>query len=277
MRAWFCLIVLSLPVVLQAGETAPELVKAASLAQQNGKLDDALKLADRAVETDAKFWLAYAIRANIKAQRGDIAACGADYDKVIELRPEIAPRVHSERGSLYFKAGKIKESLADFDALVKLQPDVEPQLWQRGIVQYYAGKFDDGRKQFEVHQTVNGNDVENSAWHFLCNARANGIEKARKEIIPIDGDTRIPMKEVHRLYKGELKVDDVLAAAKAGNPPPERLKRHLFYAHLYIGLYYEALGETDKAKEHILKAAEGYGEDDYMAGVAKVHAGQFKK
>lgn len=277
MRAWFCLIILSLPLALSAGETAPELTQAAVKAEQAGKLDDALKFADRAIQSDAKYWLAFAIRGNINAQRGDFAACGADYDKVIELKPDIAPRVYSERGSIYFKAGKIKESLADFDALVKLQPESEPHLWQRGIVQYYAGKFEDGRKQFEIHKTVNPNDVENAAWHFLCNARANGIERARKEIIPIEGDTRVPMKEVFQLFKGELKAEDVLAAAAAGNPSPERLKRHQFYAYLYIGLYYEALGETEKAKEQILKAAEGYGEDDYMAAVAKVHAAQFKK
>lgn len=277
MRAWFCLFVLSLPMLLLAGETAPELVRAAAMAQQEGKLDEALKFADRAVEVDAKGWMAYAIRANIKVQRGDIAGGAADYNKVIELRPEAKLRVYSERGSIYFKAGMVKEALADFDAIVNVDPELEPQLWQRGIVQYYAGKYDEGRKQFEIHQTVNGNDVENSAWHFLCNARAHGIEKARKEIIPIEGDPRVPMKEVHRLYKGELKVEDVLAAAKAGNPEPERLKRHLFYANLYIGLYYEALGEPDKAKEYILKAAEGYGEEDYMAAVAKIHAKQFKK
>jgi len=276
MRAWFCLI-LSLPLILSAGETAPDLVVKAQAAVNSGKLDDALPLIAKAIEADAKYWPAYLFRARLYAERGEMEKVGPDFDKVIELNPDATPKVYSERGSLYFKAGKIKESLADFDALVKLRPESEPHLWQRGIVQYYAGKYEDGRKQFVVHQTVNGNDVENAAWHFLCNARANGIERARKEIIPIDGDSRVPMAEVHRLFKGELKVEDVLAAAAAGNPSPENLKRHLFYAHLYIGLYYEALGETEKAKEYILKAAPGYGQDDYMTAVAKVHAAQFKK
>src|SRR5207244_800732 len=75
------------------------------------------------------------------------------------------------RGMDQFQWGHIKESLADFDRAIALAPKQAPYLWQRGISLYYAGRYDDGRKQFELHQTVNGNDVENAAWRFLCMAR----------------------------------------------------------------------------------------------------------
>lgn len=274
---WFVLNSLLLAMTAFAGESSADLLKQAQAALQQDKTEEALKLAEQSIQADAKNWQPYFFRARVYAAQKQVEKSVADYDKVIELEPKAAPHIYSERGSMLFRAGKVNESLADFDALVKAKPEVEPQLWQRGIAQYYAGKFDDGRKQFEVHQTVNHNDVENSAWHFLCNARANGLERARKEIIPIDGDGRVPMKEVHRMFKGELKVEDVLAAAKAGDPEPERLKKHLFYAHLYVGIYYEAIGENEKAKDFILKAADGYDEDDYMVSVAKVHAARLKK
>ena len=54
------------------------------------------------------------------------------------------------------------------------------------ISDYYVGKFADGRRQFESHKTVNPNDVENAAWHFLCVARLDGIEKAQSACIKID-------------------------------------------------------------------------------------------
>lgn len=260
-----------------AGETSADLLKKAQAALQEEKAEEALKFAEQSIQADVKNWQPYFFRARLYASQKQVEKAVADYDKVIELEPKAATHIYSERGGMLFKAGKVTESLADFDALVKARPEVEPQLWQRGIAQYYAGKFEEGRKQFEVHQTVNHNDVENSAWHFLCNARANGLERARKEIIPIDGDGRVPMNEVHRMFKGELKVEDVLAAAKAGDPAPERLKKHLFYAHLYVGIYYEAIGENEKAKDFILKAADGYDEEDYMVSVAKVHAARLKK
>ena len=72
------------------------------------------------------------------------------------------------------------------------------------------------------------------------------------------------------LYKGKAGVDDVLAAAKEGNPPPGVLRERLFYAHLYIGLYYEAAGRAKLAREHIALAAENR-VDHYMGDVARVH------
>ena len=52
-------------------------------------------------------------------------------------------------GMEQFKLARIKESLADFDHAIALEPKVAPYLWQRGIALYYAGRYDDGRKQFD--------------------------------------------------------------------------------------------------------------------------------
>ena len=78
-----------------------------------------------------------------------------------------------------FKAGRIAESAAGFDRVAKLAPGSAPQLWQRGIALYYAGRYKECREQFESHRTVNPDDVENAAWHFLCVARAESPAKAK--------------------------------------------------------------------------------------------------
>ncbi len=98
------------------------------------------------------------------------------------------------------------------------------------------------------------------------------MEKARASLIPIEGDARVPMKEVHALFGGKAKPEDVLTAALAGNPPQARLDHQLFYAHLYLGLYFEAIGDKKLAGEHIFQAAELSKENDYMGDVARVHA-----
>jgi lipoprotein NlpI len=51
----------------------------------------------------------------------------------------------------------------------------------------------------------------------------------------------------------------------------------MFYAHLYLGLYFEAIGENEQAREHILKAAERSKENGYMGDVARLHAGILRK
>ena len=168
-----------------------------------------------------------------------------------------------------FDEAKPKESVAAFDKLIALAPEVKPQLWQRGLSLYYAGDYRAGREQFEVHQTVNPADVENAAWHFLCVARSAGVDAARKALIPIEGDSRIPMKEVHDLFAGRGSPEAVLQAAESGEG--EALRNHRCYAHLYLGLYYEALGDAAKAKTHLVKAARDYAMDHYMGRCAQVH------
>lgn len=165
---------------------------------------------------------------------------------------------------------KPAESVAAFDKLIALAPNAAPQLWQRGLSLYYAEKYQEGREQFELHQTVNPNDVENAAWHFICVAKKDGVETARKVLIPIKGDTRVPMKEVHDLFAGTGTEDNVMNAAKAGADEDEK-RNHLCYAHLYLGLYHEALGHVDQAKAHMLKAAVNYKMDHYMGRCAQVH------
>lgn len=183
------------------------------------------------------------------------------------------PEPHNKRGVDFFFAGKFTEAIAEFDAEIAAQPARAPHHWQRGIALFYAKRYDDGRKQFESHKEVNPNDVENAAWHFLCAAKATSVEAARKNLIPIDleQDTRVPMKEIFALFKGEGKPEAVLGAA-ARTEFPDRLKNNLCFAHLYLALYYSALGDEKLEREHIQKAAVDYKEDHYMGKVAQVHA-----
>jgi len=60
------------------------------------------------------------------------------------------------------------------------------------------------------------------------------------------------------------------AEPKEGIPETTR-NGQLCYAHLYPGLYHEAHGKIDRAKEHLLKAAALAPAANYMGKVAVVH------
>lgn len=182
--------------------------------------------------------------------------------------PLDSARAYLKRGMQRFRANQIVESIADFDRVEELEPAAGPHLWQRGISQYYAEKFADGQRQFESHKAVNRHDVENATWHFICVARQNGVEAARKVLIPINTarDTRVPMAEVFQLYAGNGSPDAVLEAAKKA-----ATEQALMYAHLYLGLYFEVAGDEEKAQMHIEKSASAKLKDNYMHDVAKIH------
>lgn len=185
---------------------------------------------------------------------------------------ELSPAALQQRGHEHFFAGKFQEAIADYDAYLAAFPARAPHHWQRGLAYYYVGDYDKGVAQFESHQLVNRHDVENAVWHFLCVVRAKdgSVEKARKQFIPIVGDTRVPLKEVHALFAGTGPPEAVLTAAKA-NAEGDTLRNQLCYAHLYLGLYYEALGDDKKSATHITLAATTYKMDHYMGQVAQVH------
>jgi lipoprotein NlpI len=190
--------------------------------------------------------------------------------RAIELDATNA-EAYDQRGSANFKSGKIAESVADFDKYLQLRPKEFEGHWRRGISLYYAGKFDEGRKQFEGYEKVDTNDVENAVWHFLCVARKDGVEQARKSILKIGKDRRVPMMTVYELFQGKVKPDDVLKAVEQGNPEQKEKDFRLFYAHLYLGLYHEVAGDTKLALKHLQTAAGLPRPHPYMWDVARVH------
>src|ERR687895_1262577 len=143
-----------------------------------------------------------------------------------------SPKAVLDRAINEFAAGRFAQSAATFDEAAKMIPQEAPHLWQRGIALYYAGRYADCRRQFESHRTVNPDDVENAAWHFLCVAREQSAEKARAALLPVGPDARVPMRQVYEMFRGKLEPAQVLKAGGSGASGQ-------FFANLYLGLYYE--------------------------------------
>jgi lipoprotein NlpI len=184
----------------------------------------------------------------------------------------VSPQELFSRAVNDFREGRVAESAAGFDRLAALVPNEAPELWQRGIALYAAGRYQDCRRQFESHRTVNPNDVENAAWHFLCVARAESPARAKTALLPVGPDARVPMRQVYAMFGGRATPDEVIAAA--GDSASGQ-----FYAELYAGLYLEAVGNTRGALDHLARAAaERYAQvGGYMHMVAGVQLGLLRR
>ena len=202
-----------------------------------------------------------------------LGADGLDQPSKQRVR-ELAARVLQSRGENHFREARIAKSIADFDRQLQLQPDRAAEHWQRGIAYYYAGEYEKGARQFELHRTVNPQDVENAAWHFLCVVRApkGSVEAARRQLIPVTGDSRIPMAQIQQMLAGATTTEDVLRAGEEAGGAAK------FYADLYVGLYYEALGRDDESLRLVTLAANNRAaKNSYMGDVARVHVTLRKK
>lgn len=245
-------------------------------AGKDRKFDEVLKLTAQAAKLDPKNpAIPFAAGTAHDKLRQNAAAAKA-FSEVLKLEPKASVAL-DRRGDAHLKNGDFKAAIEDFDAFLKERPKFAPDHWRRGIALYYAGRFKDGVAQFDLHRKVNPEDVENSVWHYLCNARANTPKKAREDLIPVTKDTRVPMKEVMELFAGKIKPVDVFDAADKAKLGEEDKKEARFYANLYVALFYESEGDAKKCLEHMTIAVEKYEIGHYMWDVGAIHLKLLKK
>lgn len=235
-----------------------------------GNIDEAKSLLASSIKEDDRFVQAYLSRGYIHQYERKYQAAVDDFTRVTKLDAS-KHEAWFRRGIEYFNLGQFKKSVADFEKYAALRPGQKPYLWQLGIAYYYTGQHKEGRELFESHQTVNSHDVENAVWHFLCVAKLDGFDAARELLIDLDGDTRVPMMQVYALFKGTGTVENVMEAAHSGTAVGGGRIRQSFYAHLYLGLYFEAKGDKKASFDYMRKAAQHYKSNGYMGEVARVH------
>ncbi len=192
--------------------------------------------------------------------------------------PAAAQTAHQavQTGMDLFVRGDVDGSIREFERAAQAEPAIVPELWQRGISYYYAGRFEDGRKQFEIHRAVNPNDVENAAWWYLCMVKLGRREQARKQLLPVGPDPRIPMAEIYELYAGRGSEAKVMEAVEKGEDSGQPRRVRLFYAHLYLALLADVHGDAKGAAKHI-RICLDQNVGGYMRAVAVVHQKTMKK
>ena len=260
----------------QVVNTERELMEEVLNQVHNGGWDSALAYITGEVEAAPEAVIPRRVRAGVYERMERYPEGIIDCSVAIQGAPGDSS-LYRLRGTLRFKAGDFAGSIADFDKQIALKPEAEQSHWQRGLSYYYAGEFAKGAQQFEQYQEHDGGDVENVVWRMLCQARTEGWDAAQRALLPLERpDSRVPMMQIYELFRGRALVADVMAAAKLGEPEKRVLDLRNFYAHLYVGLYYEGRGSAEEARKHIF-AAEKLKNDHYMWGVARVHAERFRQ
>jgi lipoprotein NlpI len=200
-------------------------------------------------------------------RRLDVSILASDFQRLtraLEADPH-NPQLYIQRGMTAFQLGDIAASIGDFDRAERLNPALTPYLWQRGIAYYYAERFEAGAKQFEIDLTVNGHDVEETVWRYLCQARVQGAHAARHALLAVRDDSRPVMSRVYQLFAGTCQPDELFAQYRDAG------RRQRFYSALYVGLYFEAESAPEHARHYISLAADMQVTEDYMGWMAIVH------
>ena len=199
----------------------------------------------------------------------------ADATRAVEKDPRDVG-AYSRRGDAYFFRGDYPEAVADYNRMVELRPETGVSHWRRGIALFYAEEYEEAARQFERYHGFDDVDRENGIWRFLSQAKADGLEEARKNLLPYDTRDREPLPLVYRLFAGTKTADEVLEEIRAAKVDDREREKRLFYAQLYVGLDYTVRDKPDLARRHLREAVAntwgpgaGYG-PRYMWHVARL-------
>ncbi len=251
--------------------------------------DAMVELMDRAVATDVTNYFAYIKRAQLYDLIGNNTRAARDYTMALGYIGHDAhfADVFQMRGCANFKLGNLQGAVSDWVNFIELKPDKEAGHWQICVAYALLGSYEEARKKFEWHWTVNSKDMEVAFWHYLCVARIDGLESARENLMEVTSEERVPMPELYQLFKGEGSEADVWLAVEEGGPGKDEHILREFFANYYLGLYKLATGKLELADEligkalEIAKSNEGYIGDSpggqLRAGdIARVHSQQLQ-
>lgn len=185
--------------------------------------------------------------------------------------------LYSRRGDANFFRANFTEAVADFEKMVELQPDLDTSHWRKGIAYFYAKRYKEAARQFEIYHSFDNVDRENGIWRYLSQTMALGREKAREGLLKYEKDDREPFPDVYRLFSGELSGEEVLKHIHDAKLAPRDREQRLFYAELYVGLNDFVEGRKDSAERHLAEAvrnnwgAKAGGGPGWMWNVGRVH------
>lgn len=236
----------------------------------SGQFSEALSRSEHALEIAPANPHVNLAAARLQEGLREFEQASALYSRAIELDPTLAS-AYNGLGTVCFQLQQVDRAVRNFREYLRMRPDQVPYHWKLGIALYYAGEYEEAAKQFLRHHAVEPNDVETAFWHWLCMMRWQGREPADKNLLKVERDPRVPMMELYRLLQGAGTELDVLNALHADAPPPEALKNRRCYAHLYLGLYAEAMGDPKESLAHLYKAANEFFVPHFIGDIARVH------
>ena len=196
-------------------------------------------------------------------------------DAALAKTPESVP-LRSRRGDCHLFLGEFAKAVADFEKMIALDPAQDAPHWRLGIAYYFAGDYTKSARQFAKYHAHDARDRENGIWKFLAQARTDGLEKARAEMLEYTRFDREPFPTLYEMFAGRKTTDEVFAEIES-----KKLTNNgavMFFAQYYGALNEDLLGRREKARELLNKAVASpwgrtaEGGPAYMWQAARLHA-----
>lgn len=122
---------------------------------QAQNFDKAIAYATASIESNASA-VAYSLRANAYSGLKQFDKAIADFDKAIQLSPDIAA-IYMERGVAYANMGDFTKAMADTNKAIELAPNLGMAYINRGMINLGLDKQTEARADFKKAISINAN------------------------------------------------------------------------------------------------------------------------
>jgi len=253
---------LVLTVLSPAIAGALELAKTGLAAQPQGEWDRALQLYNEALEagdlppaTQARV---LGLRANAYGVKGVHDKAGADFAAAMVLTPN-DPAPYVGRSILDRQMADYASAMADASAAIALKPDYVLGYTNRGLAEFYAGRFAAATEDFAKSQGADPGEPDFVLWLHLSRARAGQDDKDELARNAARLDPEAWAGPAVALFIGRIGPEDL--ADKAVNENPTVQRQQGCEASFYLGEYALLQSRPDDAKRHfrnVLKDCAAY-------------------
>jgi tetratricopeptide (TPR) repeat protein len=171
----------------QQPETAEAYNNRGLAKRASGDLDGSLNDFDRAIEIKPNLWQAYSNRSLVKKAKGDLIGAQADSDKALELKPD-SPEVCYSRGMRRMSKSDWSGAVAHFNRAIELNSGFAEAYGNRGAAKNANGDMDgalfDFQKAIELKPDSPGIKEMMCVISKKAKGRSKGAGEANKKKIP---------------------------------------------------------------------------------------------
>lgn len=173
--------------------SAVSYVQRGAFLEQVGRIDDAIKATEKAVELDPKLVVAHANLLSLYGRVGDVKKAEEQYRAVMALNPDQFPKAHYDYGVLLMTKGENKQAMEAFRRATQINPSYAQAHNNLGYLLEREGKLQEAMAEFRkaIESAPDYRQAHFNLGRILVNQGnyREGIEELSKTLTPADSST----------------------------------------------------------------------------------------